>query len=128
MGGDPQLAERRALGSQRVGMAARMFAPALLFLHTPQDLRSAAEERRYPGDQLVCAQELLSAASKAGKTVQLVDINQPGGPDASSPGLFGPNDLLPVAVRPDGRCLVGTDAFTRGAGGVRRRGVSRGRK
>ncbi len=121
LGGEPLLAEQRAAGSARMGLVDRFLGAGVVFLRpagpsrVPGDRTVPTEDVMFPTDQLMCAQEVIDAARKAGKHVQLADVNAPtaeGTPDTS---LLGPDDLLPVALRADGQRLVGLDAFDRGA-------------
>jgi hypothetical protein len=74
-----------------------------------------SEPDAFPADQVMCAQQLLEAAKRLGRTVKIVDVNQPEVDRALVQRFVGPDDVLPIAVRSDGTRLEGTESFGPGA-------------
>jgi len=66
---------------------------------------------RLPPDQAGCVREVVSIARQEGATVSIVDVNQPAGFQALVARWVGPNDVLPILVRPDGARLEGIEEF-----------------
>jgi len=96
---------------------ARTFVPPNLVLGRALRPPAASEDRvgPFPADQIMCAQKVLDQAKKAGRAVQLVDVNRPGEARAQVLKFVGPGDLLPVLLRSDGARLAGADSFERKA-------------
>lgn len=65
-----------------------------------------------PAPQIQCADLVFARADKLRKVVGVVDVNRPQGHDALVARWVGPDDVLPVLVRPDGQSLRGVESFT----------------
>ncbi len=78
------------------------------------DLPPGAPAWRLPLPQMQCAEMLLEITRERGQSVQLVDVNRPSGNQGLVDQWVGPDDLLPLLVRPDGARLSGIEAFVPG--------------
>jgi len=67
-----------------------------------------------PGPQVQCAEMAFVAADAAQKSIGVIDINRPGTQEAFVARWVGPDDVMPVLVRPDGAALRGVEAFVPG--------------
>lgn len=112
---DPAGAAQRALdpvtGLASVG---RFLLPAGLFT---LGQRARADAPRpafgpFPPGQLMCVDRVLEAAKATGRSVSLVDVNEPGLDGNLVAELLGAWDVLPVLVRSDRTRLVGEESFT----------------
>jgi len=112
--GDPDLGE--GLPTRFVPGFWRFFIPQRLFRDAPPVPRPTAADLPLPLPpvQLMCAQRLLDAAKKAGRTVRFVDVNSPGANRDLVERYVGAGDILPVLVRADGARLEGEEAFRPG--------------
>jgi hypothetical protein len=63
----------------------------------------------------MCALQLSKAAKRLGRTVKIVDVNQPGDDRTLVLRFVGPDDVLPIAVRSDGTRLEGVESFGSGS-------------
>jgi hypothetical protein len=66
---------------------------------------------RLPPDQVRCVRELLKIAGQEGRTVTVVDVNEPTANKDLIAGWVGPTDVFPLLVRPDGARLAGDENF-----------------
>jgi hypothetical protein len=116
LSGDPELAERRAASGTRIGMAARIFLPANLWLGQPPEAREAGisgSDPMYSSAQLVCAQLVLDAIHGTARQLRFVDVNRAGTAQPLVDRFVTNNDVFPILVRADGARLVGDEAFTK---------------
>ncbi|MCI4373607.1 MAG: hypothetical protein L3K02_08210 [Thermoplasmata archaeon] len=101
---------------------ARLFAGSVrLFGHRrPRDVEdltrsltssTGAGRLRLPPDQIQCVNQVVRLAGKAGRTVRIVDVNEPVGQENLVARWTGPNDVFPLLIRPGGAKLVGEEAF-----------------
>jgi hypothetical protein len=111
LAGDPSLAARRSSVPAAVGGPWRLVAPGNLLLGAPGRKASTP----FPAEQVMCAQRLMDAAKSRGRTVEVVDVNDPGPDRALVERWVSSADILPLAVRSDGARLEGAEAFTRAA-------------
>ena len=65
-------------------------------------------------EQNQCVELVLQVAQREGRTVQLVDVNLAGDDQSLVDRWVGPDDLLPILVRPDGDRLTGLEEFVPG--------------
>jgi hypothetical protein len=72
------------------------------------------EERQwhFSREVVLAVNLVLEEAESVGKTVTLVDVERPGLQQDLVNRWVGPQDLLPLLVRPDGARLEGIDEFT----------------
>lgn len=61
-----------------------------------------------------CVDMVLDVAEKEGRTVSIINANDPREHADLVRRWIGPEDLFPILVRPDGRRLVGEDEFSPG--------------
>jgi hypothetical protein len=73
---------------------------------------TATAERSFPPAQVYCANVVLEVAERLARQVTVVDVNRVVGNQALVDRWVGPDDLLPILVRPDGSRLVGVDMFS----------------
>jgi hypothetical protein len=113
LSGDSALAERRANFPPAVSGLARAVIPGALFFGSPPRRVRAGEEdpRRFPSDQVICAERVVEAAERLSIEVEIVDINTRGLDREVVDRYVGRNDVLPVLVRADGQRLVGAESF-----------------
>jgi hypothetical protein len=65
-----------------------------------------------PPQQILCANLVLKTAQLRRRSVAVVDANRPAGFEDLVQRWVGPNDVLPLLVRPDGARLEGVEDFT----------------
>jgi len=65
-----------------------------------------------PGQQLICVNMVLDEAERRGRSVTIVDVDRPGDQQSVVDRWFGPQDVVPILVRPDGVRLVGVENFS----------------
>jgi len=115
LSGDPVLAERLAAQPATYAGFSRFFVSGALAsgLGGPKapKRRSGDAGRAFPPGQVMCAQRLTDVAKRMGRTVKIVDVNDPGGDAGLVAQYIGSGDVLPVAVRSDGERLEGEEAF-----------------
>lgn len=124
LGGDPALAARLAALPERTsGSLGTAVSVRRLFFPQPptRGTRGASPTPppqgsdtpvAFPADQVLCAQRVTDAATKAGKAVKIVDVNDPGDDREMVQRFVGESSILPIAVRFDGARLEGAEAFT----------------
>jgi len=119
LAGDPVLAQRQASRPPMYWGIARFFRGSALLPGGIADRMAPGREHptepnAFPADQVMVAQQLSEAAKRLGRTVMIVDVNQPGDDRALVQRFVGPNDVLPIAVRSDGTRLEGAESFDPG--------------
>jgi len=65
-----------------------------------------------PAQQLICANMVLDAAEHAGRAVTIIDVDRPGDEQPLVERWFGPRDVIPILVRPDGGRIMGAENFS----------------
>jgi hypothetical protein len=95
--------------------------PTYLFMNSPPNLTAQAEYGqpdlaegrpwRLPADQIMCVNMVDEIAEHQLRGVALIDVDRPSGREALVRKWIGPNDVLPVLVRPDGARLQGFEEF-----------------
>jgi hypothetical protein len=65
-----------------------------------------------PGQQLICVNMVLDAAERGHRSVTIVDVDRPGEEQDLVQRWFGPQDVLPFLVRPDGARIMGVENFS----------------
>src|SRR5208282_3026276 len=65
-----------------------------------------------PAQQLICANMVLDAAEHAGRAVTIIDVDRPGDQQSLVERWFGPQDVIPILVRPDGNRIMGVENFS----------------
>jgi hypothetical protein len=114
VGGDPDLQGELASKPAGVGGFARMFLPAPVAEQAASPPPQPGEAWLIPADQLMCSERLVRAAQRAHRTVRLIDVNRPGVDRPLVEAFVTASDVLPIAVRSDGRRLVGAEDFAPG--------------
>ncbi|MGA8710131.1 MAG: hypothetical protein WB786_02740 [Thermoplasmata archaeon] len=67
-----------------------------------------------PSQQLICVNMVLEAAEHAGRAVTIVDVDRSGDQQDLVQRWFGPQDVIPLLVRPDGTRIMGVENFSPG--------------
>ena len=67
---------------------------------------------RLPPSQAACLDIVLEAAKRQQRTVLVVDVDRPGEHRDLVNRYLGPDDVLPLLIRPDGARLEGEEEFT----------------
>jgi len=112
--GDPDLAGRLALFPRSFSrMAAFLVPPGLLIARgtsaTPPD---PTAPWLIPADQMMCVDRLAQAVQGTGQTIKVVDVNRPADDRPLVEQWVGPEDILPILVRPDGARMEGAESFS----------------
>jgi hypothetical protein len=68
-----------------------------------------------PRAEIMSVNLVFEVVREAGRTVTLVNVNQPSDHQPLVARWIGPDDILPVLVRPDGARLAGIEEFEPGA-------------
>lgn len=115
--GDPDLAERLTRFPRQLNrMAAFMIPPGLLIGRGPRTPPpDPAAPWLIPADQMMCVDRLAEAVQGTGRTVKVVDVNRPGDDRPFVERWVGPQDVLPILIRPDGARMEGAESFSPGA-------------
>lgn len=66
-----------------------------------------------PPQQIHCIDLVVDAAHQLGREVTVVDVDRPGELQGLVDYWVGPNDVMPMLLRPDGSRLRGIEAFVR---------------
>ena len=64
-----------------------------------------------PPAQIECANVVLDAAERAGRRLEIVDVNRAAGHQPLVDRWVRPDDPLPLLIRPDGSRLMGAEKF-----------------
>lgn len=116
LSGDPDLAERRRNRGEPIGMAARIFLPANLWLGRPPPSAPGGEtgdDALFSDDQLACAQIVLDAIRGTRWQLRFVDVNRAGDAQPLVQRYVSDDDVLPILVRTDGARLAGNESFSK---------------
>jgi hypothetical protein len=76
-----------------------------------QFVRLAIRPWHLPPEQIHCVNLVLEVAGREARDVTIVDVDRAGGRQDLIARWVGPNDLLPLLVRPDGARLEGIEKF-----------------
>lgn len=114
------MAERQVSRPPLFAGLIRPLVPAALLPPGTGDRRAPgrahpARPNAFPADHVMCALQLSKAAKRLGRTVKIVDVNQPGDDRTLVLRFVGPDDVLPIAVRSDGTRLEGVESFGSGS-------------
>jgi len=113
VGGDPSLFDRLpALPGGFARMASFVLPPTLLLGPARPSVKPGPDAPwPIPADQLMALQHLAEVTRRTGTGVRVIDVNRPGEDRSLVERYVGPEDVLPVLVRPDGARLQGFEAF-----------------
>jgi len=114
VGGDPSLAEGLRHFPRAIPLLAGFLIPPSLLLEGSSSRRPSARDATLliPADQVMAVERLGDAVKGSPRTVRVVDVNRPGNDRYLVEGLVGPQDVLPILVRPDGARLEGAESFS----------------
>jgi len=110
---DPDLAARRAASPAPVGVISRVVMPVRFLAagRGPPPRAGGDLPPAFPADQVMCATRAREAAKRAGRTVRVVDVNDPGEDRQLVERYIAATDILPVLLRSDGARLEGAESF-----------------
>jgi hypothetical protein len=72
---------------------------------------TGSEPWHFPPELVKHINLVVGVAHREGRTVTIVDVNRAGDLQALVDRFVGPNDVLPILVRPDGARMEGTENF-----------------
>ena len=112
---------RNASGSFAMRVGGALMPPGLFMKPAPgpspapDHAKLAPTQERslhLPPQQIYCVNTVLEAARREGRKVTVVDVDQPAGRQDLVDRWVGPDDVLPLLVRPDGARLEGDENFS----------------